>query len=356
MMWRGIWVILLCLMWGVVAHAQEATPDVDSAVCESPFVASEMLGDDVSVLTVEDAFYTSAQFAERVQFAFAYALIRYEVRVAQIQEIATTTGADEATLLSFDTGLQTLREEIEIPATLGNRVLNDIAEDAVVWAYAADNGLAITAEDVTTIQDQFFRIGVDIASEDRESTIAQFRTRILGNGGTEASLDAFFCRLAIYDVVRTAVIGTGEEALFVDAAHILVSSEDTARDLIALLTDDDASDTFAQYAIDLSLDTGTATRGGELGFSPVAIYVAPFAEAIREADIGLLLEPVETQFGWHVIRVNAREIRAVEGVQREQILSSEFDMWRAEQLETVLVLRADDWETFLPELPTVLFQ
>ncbi|MEO1646770.1 MAG: hypothetical protein AAFR67_16395, partial [Chloroflexota bacterium] len=59
---------------------------------------------------------------------------------------------------------------------------------------------------------------------------------------------------------------------------------------------------------------------------------------------------------WHVIMLNGRETRAVEGSQRELILSTLFTNWRTEQLATVTVIRSESWQSFLPELPSVLFQ
>ncbi len=84
------------------------------------------------------------------------------------------------------------------------------------------------------------------------------------------------------------------------ASHILVESEQEATDIIAQL---DEGAEFASLAREHS--TGpTAERDGDLGWFQPDQMVAPFAEAIQALEPGNYTgEPVETQFGWHVIRL-----------------------------------------------------
>ena len=82
------------------------------------------------------------------------------------------------------------------------------------------------------------------------------------------------------------------------ARHILATTEEEARAMIAEL---DGGKDFAQLAKDHS--TGpTANQGGDLGWFPVNRMVAPFGNAVAAMQKGTYSkEPVQTQFGWHVI-------------------------------------------------------
>jgi len=84
------------------------------------------------------------------------------------------------------------------------------------------------------------------------------------------------------------------------ARHILVDSEDKAKDLIKQL--ENGAD-FAELAKKNS--TGpTADKGGDLGWFSPDQMVPPFAEATEKLDKGeFTKEPVKTQFGWHVIKL-----------------------------------------------------
>ncbi|NVJ51526.1 MAG: peptidylprolyl isomerase [Gammaproteobacteria bacterium] len=63
---------------------------------------------------------------------------------------------------------------------------------------------------------------------------------------------------------------------------------------------------FSELAKEHSDDKGTAREGGELGWSTPDTYVGPFRKAVETLPTNQLSEPVETQFGWHIIEVLGR--------------------------------------------------
>ncbi len=86
------------------------------------------------------------------------------------------------------------------------------------------------------------------------------------------------------------------------ARHILVKQEDEAKQIIAQLK---KGASFDKLAADKSEDTGSKGKGGDLDWSPPNRYVKPFAEALAKLKKGQLTDtPVQTQFGWHVIRLD----------------------------------------------------
>lgn len=89
----------------------------------------------------------------------------------------------------------------------------------------------------------------------------------------------------------------------VHARHILVEDEDEANDLKAQL--DDGAD-FAELAEENSTDSGTAANGGDLGFFPEGQMVPEFDEAAFSLDIDEISEPVQSDFGYHIIQVLER--------------------------------------------------
>lgn len=85
------------------------------------------------------------------------------------------------------------------------------------------------------------------------------------------------------------------------ARHILVKTEDEARAIIKQL--DQGAD-FAKLAAQ-SIEPGAAERGGDLGWFTPNQMVGPFADAVVALEKGHYSEqPVQTQFGWHVIRLD----------------------------------------------------
>lgn len=97
------------------------------------------------------------------------------------------------------------------------------------------------------------------------------------------------------------------------AAHILVETEDEAK---ALLDELNGGADFATLAQEKS--TGpSGPNGGDLGWFEKGMMVAPFEEAILAMKPGDLSGPVQTQFGWHVIKLN--DVRQKEAPTLEEV-------------------------------------
>jgi peptidyl-prolyl cis-trans isomerase C len=99
-----------------------------------------------------------------------------------------------------------------------------------------------------------------------------------------------------------------------NASHILVESEEEAKDLIFKLSD--GAD-FAALAQEFS--TGpSGPNGGSLGWFGQGRMVAPFEQAVMSLTVGEVSPlPVQTQFGWHVIILN--DMRAVQAPAFEEV-------------------------------------
>ncbi len=91
-------------------------------------------------------------------------------------------------------------------------------------------------------------------------------------------------------------------------SHILVESNDDAQAIVDELADaTDQADAFAAIAAERSIDPGSGSVGGFLSCDTTANlsqqFVVPFAEAAVAAEPGVPTEPVESDFGFHVIRL-----------------------------------------------------
>lgn len=96
--------------------------------------------------------------------------------------------------------------------------------------------------------------------------------------------------------------------------HILVNDEKTANDVLAKLR---GGADFAATASASSKDTVSAAQGGDLGLSEKGAFVPAFADAAFALKSGELSGPVKTEFGYHLIRVDA--IEAARGKAFEEV-------------------------------------
>lgn len=183
---------------------------------------------------------------------------------------------------------------------------------------------------------------------DFEDTVNEFRRFIRVEGGVNNDvIDAYFERLALRDAVSEAVVGDLNTALYVNARHILVETQEQAQEVLDALQ---AGESFSALARSLSTDTGSGQNGGNLGWAPVDNYVPEFADAVRTAEIGEIVGPVQSDFGYHIIQVRGREDREVTDFELQQARAEAFDEWltgiRESNAEDIQI--ADNWTDYVP--------
>lgn len=134
------------------------------------------------------------------------------------------------------------------------------------------------------------------------------------------------------------------------ARHILIKADENASDEVkaaararvaALLARARAGEDFAVLARDNSEDTGSAREGGDLGWSPRGRMVPPFDEAMFNLQPGQLSDIVETQFGYHVIKLEGfREGDVPEAEARREIAEELYRQKRGEEMAREAATRA----------------
>jgi peptidyl-prolyl cis-trans isomerase C len=112
---------------------------------------------------------------------------------------------------------------------------------------------------------------------------------------------------AMHKVYEDAIKQMGGEQE-VRAHHILVPTEEEAKAVLAELK---KGTDFAELARQKSKDPGAAAEGGDLGWFGKEQMVPEFAEAAFKMEKGQVSEPVKTQFGWHIIKVEDKRTKPV---------------------------------------------
>jgi peptidyl-prolyl cis-trans isomerase C len=123
----------------------------------------------------------------------------------------------------------------------------------------------------------------------------------------------------------------------VRARHILVKSEQEAKDILAKLK---GGADFEKLARELSIDPSAKTNGGDLEYFGKGQMVAEFAEAAFKLNKGQVSEPVKTQFGFHIIKVEDKRTKPVPAYDAVKEQVAAFVVRKA-QAELVMKLRQD---------------
>jgi peptidyl-prolyl cis-trans isomerase C len=137
-------------------------------------------------------------------------------------------------------------------------------------------------------------------TDDFKRKLASARTKLLMEALLSAEAKAAVTEEAMRKVYDEAIKQIKDEEE-VSARHILVESEEEAKKIAADLK---KGGDFNAIAKEKSKDPGSKDNGGDLGFFSKDQMVPEFANAAFALNKGQLSEPVKSQFGWHVIRVD----------------------------------------------------
>ena len=140
-------------------------------------------------------------------------------------------------------------------------------------------------------------LGTTLTKKD-SLTLADQRRSYLSNVALGAGIAAAVTDEALQAAYDARYKGAAP-SLEYHASHILVDSEEKAKELLAQIA---VGAAFADVAKANSSD-GSAASGGDLGWFGVGAMVKPFEDAVLTAEVGKVVGPVKTDFGWHLILV-----------------------------------------------------
>ena len=141
-------------------------------------------------------------------------------------------------------------------------------------------------------------------SEDFKRRLTAARNKLLMETLLQSETKAAVTDAAMHKVYDDATKQMGAEKE-VHARHILVDSEDDAKQIAAELK---KGGDFAELA-KRSKEPGAAERAGDLGYFTKDQMVPAFSEAAFALEVGKISDPVKSEFGWHVIKVEDKRDR-----------------------------------------------
>jgi parvulin-like peptidyl-prolyl isomerase len=273
--------------------------------------AATVDGTVITVGEVESLMSDESSVVDRPTFAqFLRAAIQIELILAAAEAdygvtIAEDEISDEADRIYAENGLEQTREEFLDQQGFSEEMLHAIASQQLA---------------VTRVQEQ-------LSAEPTEEQLAEAR--------------------------KQAEWGLAEVCL----SHILVETEEEALDVLDRLG---AGEDFADLATEVSTDPAVADNSGDYGCSPPARFVEPFAEAALAAELNVPTDPVETEFGFHVLLVTDRtdadpdEVPSDEELTEEMsqtLLDQALNEWFEGILLTADVVVEEEYGTWSPGPP-----
>ena len=132
------------------------------------------------------------------------------------------------------------------------------------------------------------------------------------------------------------------------ARHILVKDEKTAAEVRQKLL---AGGDWVALAREYSTDPGTKGKGGDLGWFGRGQMVQPFEETAFKLKVGEISEPVQTQYGWHLIQVLGHEDRPLSNYEYQRLQQQTFQNWLDKAKAGAKIEQYDLWKQVVPNTP-----
>jgi PPIC-type PPIASE domain/SurA-like N-terminal domain len=159
----------------------------------------------------------------------------------------------------------------------------------------------------------------------------------------------FRVRASLYrkKLVEALNIQPDKDKTMTHAAHILVGTQDEANKLLDRIK---AGEKFEKLAALSSTDTGSAYKGGDLGWFGPGVMDQTFADAALKVPVGQISEPVQTQFGWHLIKVYDRQTVPTTTSDQDQQVRDKLTALIAQWRTDYNVVTDDSWTEFVPAI------
>lgn len=148
-----------------------------------------------------------------------------------------------------------------------------------------------------------------------------------------------------------AELGVTPEQEVIWARHILVEDEATAQEVLSKLN---AGEDWTSLAAEYSTDTSNKDNGGDLGWFYRGTMVSEFENAaFALKEIGEISQPVQTQFGFHIIQLLGRETRRLSDTEWEQFKTNQFQKWLSDLRASAKIEIDESWRERVPAEPPI---
>jgi peptidyl-prolyl cis-trans isomerase D len=154
-------------------------------------------------------------------------------------------------------------------------------------------------------------------------------------------------RQEVFAVVTADVEQTQEQVWI---RHILVEDQETALEVAGKLAE--GAD-FTELAAQYSLDESNKDSGGDLGWFARGRMVAPFEEAAFALEVGQISDPVQTDFGWHILESLGKEDQPLDPTSYDQLKNQMFTDWLIEKRNEYQPVVNQDWVRYIPNEPSL---
>jgi parvulin-like peptidyl-prolyl isomerase len=338
----------------------------------------------VTIIELENEKITADQFEQQVRWRRRNMIMDVDQILMTFQQL----GGTQEVLGYFEQQLMLAVTSLQQPLLVGQEVIQALTQDIILKVEAEKMGIIVDDARIDReIQEAFgYYAGgtptpeVTLAptttpatSEDQDGSpdptatpllqpteyteelfndnYKQFLLSVEDVGITESTIrdiiEITIIREQILDIVSADIEDTAEHVWI---RHILVADEETANEVLSKLAD---GEDFVDLAAEYSLDTSNKDQGGDLDWFTRGAMVQPFEEAAFALEVGEISDPVQTDFGWHILECLGKDDLLLDPSSYQQLQNQAYSEWMAEKEAKYQPIINDNWSKYVPSEPAL---
>lgn len=278
--------------------------------------------------TIRMGFFKHVQEFQNQQLNNQLTQIQQEL--TSLQANAKDAKKNSAQIAQLQAEQSTIQQQL---GSLGDSTLTTLINNQIILQRSAAAGVPITAKVRKAAQTSLLH------QAGGQRQLALFENQTLQQTGlTPSEFEGLNLAQYVQTQVQNKLAKTVSHVQTeVRASHILIASKKKA--LAERLYHQVLNGAnFAALAKKYSTDTGSAKKGGDLGYFPHGQMVAPFDKAAFSMKVGQI-RLVKSNYGWHIIKVTGRKRVKLTPTQYQQAQQSAFSQWLAKEQAQLHVQR-----------------
>jgi peptidyl-prolyl cis-trans isomerase D len=338
----------------------------------------------VTVIELEDEEITADQFEEQIRWRRRNMIMDVDQMLQTFQQLGGTAEVFDY----FEQQLMLAVTSLQQPLMVGQEVLNILTQDIILKVEAEKMGIVVDDARIDQEIEEAFGYfaggtptpAVTLApsstpetSDDQdgepdptatpllqpteyteelfENNYKEFLLSVKDVGISEETIrDIIGITIIREEIIEIVSAEVAEEAEHVWIRHILVADEDTANEVVEKLA---AGEDFVDLAAEYSLDTSNKENGGDLDWFSRGAMVQPFEEAAFALEVGDISDPVQTDFGWHILESLGKDDLLLEPSAYQQLRNQAFTDWITEKETLYQPIIHDNWSKYVPSEPAL---
>jgi len=338
----------------------------------------------VTIIELEDQTISADQFEQQVKWRRRNLIMDVDQMLMTFQQL----GGTQEVFGYFEQQLMLAVNSLQQPLLVGQDVLQALTEDIILLVEAEKMGVIVddvridneiqeafgyfvggTATPAATLAPSSTPTTSDNQDGEPDPTATpllqptEYTEELFNNNYQEfllSVMDVGISEETIRDIIKISVIreeiieivsaDIAQEAEHVWIRHILVADEDTANEVIEKLAD---GEDFADLAAEYSLDTSNKDNGGDLDWFSRGAMVQPFEEAAFALEVGEISDPVQTDFGWHIMESLGKDDLLLDPSAYQQLRNQAYVDWMSEKETIYQPIINENWSKFVPSEPAL---